>query len=291
MSPVRPPFLQVLRSDSERVGGDAARVLALIRYVTGLPGEHNGRVVIDGEMWWQASHADIGDALGDLRRKTVERIVRKLEAGGELMSCSPDSYSGNQTKAYHIPPDQQWSDSTRCDTSTGEPGQNGTGPGQNRPGTGSNLTRYRVKSDHSSSPTEELIEETIEETDDRASQAIARRDADEAQLLKAARNFVNEHIYRNGRRGRDAQAADFAVLNALREGMPETQLIEIVGEWRAGLRPNTYRLAEMIREASVVHDAEVVADEPLSPEERAIRDLGERQKQAMERHRRKYPWL
>jgi hypothetical protein len=107
MSAIRPRYLAVQHDDSERVGFIEAGLLALVRYVTGLPGEHNGRVEIDGEMWWQASYTEIGDALGGLSRKTVGRIVRKLEADGELSSCSPDSFNGDQTKAYRVRSDQQ----------------------------------------------------------------------------------------------------------------------------------------------------------------------------------------
>jgi hypothetical protein len=63
MSAIRPEFLKVLRADVERVGLEGAHVLALIRYVTDLPGERNGRVTIGGDKWWQASYADIADAL------------------------------------------------------------------------------------------------------------------------------------------------------------------------------------------------------------------------------------
>jgi hypothetical protein len=100
---IRPKYLSVQRSDSERVGFIEAGVLALVRYATSLPGEANGRVEIDGETWWQVTYPEIGDALGGVSRKTVMRIVHKLEADGELLSRQPDAWDGTQTKAYQIP--------------------------------------------------------------------------------------------------------------------------------------------------------------------------------------------
>jgi hypothetical protein len=173
MSAIRPKYLPVLRDDVQRVGLEAAYLLALVRYVTALPGEHNGRIEIDGQMCWQASHSDIADALGTgMSRQKVGRIVRQLEADGELWGESPDAFYGDQTKAYRIASDQQCSP-VNIDGLASSP-MNRTGSPMNR--TCSPVNRDLFTSEHSSSLTEELNEET-EETDYRASQAIARRDA------------------------------------------------------------------------------------------------------------------
>lgn len=103
---IRPEFIKTVPADVERIGVEAAYVLALVRYVTSFEGEYNGRRFIDGEMWWQASYADIGEAIG-LSAETVRRILtRHLVPKGELLSQNPKSSAGDQTKAYRIPSDQ-----------------------------------------------------------------------------------------------------------------------------------------------------------------------------------------
>ncbi|WP_264044755.1 hypothetical protein [Mycolicibacterium rhodesiae] len=75
-------------------------MLALIRYVTGLPGEHNGRLLIAGQMFWQVTHREIGYVLGGLTRYTVGRIMSRLEEAGALECRTPGASGGDQTKAY-----------------------------------------------------------------------------------------------------------------------------------------------------------------------------------------------
>ena|GEM_PF-3675842 len=99
-------FLKVLPVEIGRHGADAACVLALIRYMTALPGERNGRRLIDGHIWWTATYADIGQAIG-LDRQKVGRAVRKLEDDQALLGSFTDAFKGNQTKAYRLPADQQ----------------------------------------------------------------------------------------------------------------------------------------------------------------------------------------
>src|ERR1700758_2480145 len=100
MSVKRPDFLKVLPDDVERVGANAATVLALVRYVTALDGEHNGRILIDRKMWWHASHAEIGAAVG-MSHDKVRRAVLKLESAEALRSRYV--YDDDRTKAYHVP--------------------------------------------------------------------------------------------------------------------------------------------------------------------------------------------
>ncbi|MBL3753003.1 hypothetical protein [Mycobacteroides abscessus] len=98
---------QVLPEDRERVGGEGAVLLALVRFVTGLDypmNEH--RITYDGTVWWKASHAAIARTMRGTTVRKVGELVRKLEESGELESLLPDIWRGDQTKAYRIPPDQ-----------------------------------------------------------------------------------------------------------------------------------------------------------------------------------------
>jgi hypothetical protein len=194
MSAIRPKFLPVLRDDAERVGVEAAYLLALVRYVTDLPGEHNGRIWIDGQMWWEATYPEIAEALGGLGRDKVGRIIRKLESDGELASRQPDVFDGNQTKAYRIA-EQPICRSAR----QAEARANLHDPRAPVHDPRANLHDPPCKSAHSSSSTEELSEET-EETDDRASQAIARRGGD--------RDLVPGPIYEDEHEIHDGQFVD-----------------------------------------------------------------------------------
>ncbi|WP_280827254.1 hypothetical protein [Mycobacterium sp. OTB74] len=108
MSVIRPQFLQVLLDDIARVGESAACVLALLRYVTDVDDEYNGRIRDDdGVMWWRASYTDIAASLGDsAKRYSVRRTLEKLESADEVKSWHPYSVDGDQTKAYRIPPEQ-----------------------------------------------------------------------------------------------------------------------------------------------------------------------------------------
>jgi hypothetical protein len=80
----RPEFLMVLPADVGEHGYDGAILLALMRYVTALDGESNGRVRIDGDIWWRASQAEIGEAMGGVGHDKVRGIVRRLLAAGAL---------------------------------------------------------------------------------------------------------------------------------------------------------------------------------------------------------------
>ncbi|WP_126315847.1 hypothetical protein [Mycobacterium neumannii] len=99
---MRPPaFLKVSPAEIGRVGPLGACILALVRYVTALPGESNGRRIIDGEMWWCASHDDIGQALGaGVPRRTVSATVRKLQGMGDLSAVSRQDFYGDRAQAY-----------------------------------------------------------------------------------------------------------------------------------------------------------------------------------------------
>jgi hypothetical protein len=100
---VKPPdFLKVLPADIGRVGFDGAAVLALVRYVTGLPGETNGRRTVDGEMWWCASRDDIGQALGGVHRDSVRRTLIRLCDKGELLTIPAERFYGDRAQAYRV---------------------------------------------------------------------------------------------------------------------------------------------------------------------------------------------
>ena len=106
MSVIEAKFLQPLLRDIRQHGADAAGVLALIQYMTALDGEHNGRRLIDGEMWWVATYAEIAEVIG-VSSKTVGRLVCLVELKGALLSERPDAFKGDQTKAFRVPLHQQ----------------------------------------------------------------------------------------------------------------------------------------------------------------------------------------
>ena len=95
-------FLKVLPDDIRQHGADGACVLALIRYATSFDGERNGRRLIDGEMWWVVTYAEIAEVIG-VSPATVKRIVLRLEASGDLLSDQPDMVKGDKTKAFRVP--------------------------------------------------------------------------------------------------------------------------------------------------------------------------------------------
>lgn len=203
MSVIRPKYVHLFRDDVQRVGRDAAHLLAVVRHVTtDLPGEHNGRVLIDGDMWWSATYPEIAEAMGDISDQKVGRIVRKLEAEGELASRQPDVWSGNQTKAYRTA-DQPIFTSERHD-SAASPVKRPASPVN---GPASPVKRPGFTSEHSSSLTEELSEET-EETDYRAPQAIARHGANTSRSLGPGPIYdgvpVDEAEYREAHHRREA---------------------------------------------------------------------------------------
>jgi hypothetical protein len=105
-----PDFLKVLTADIARVDYDGAVVLALIRFVTNLDDETHGRVRIDGQIWWRASYAEIGELLG-VDRYSIRRTLAKLEAGGSLL-CR-ESRATDRTKAYRV------ADQSLCENATG----------------------------------------------------------------------------------------------------------------------------------------------------------------------------
>jgi hypothetical protein len=148
---IRPDFLKVLRGDVDRVGLEGAHLLALIRYVTDLPGERNGRRKIDGHMCWLASYAAIADALGGTNSQKVGRLIRALQGKCELIGTAPDASDMDQTKAYRVPRDPQCSpvkDEGHSDNSD----LNIAGHEcSDLNGTGSPVNGYRFKSEHSSS--------------------------------------------------------------------------------------------------------------------------------------------
>ncbi len=113
-----PPFLKVLPADVGQVGALGACVLALVRYVTSLPGEINGRRMVDGEMWWRASAPDIAEALGDgLSPRTVSGTVRTLTNIGALTAIPTQDFYGDRAKAYRAPD----LPSAKCDTGSDLP--------------------------------------------------------------------------------------------------------------------------------------------------------------------------
>ncbi|QQW36880.1 hypothetical protein [Mycobacterium marinum] len=99
-----PDFLKVLPADIGRVGDRGANILALVRYVNGLPGETNGRKRLDdGEMWWRATREDIGAALGGVSEKSVGGALRKLQDAGELLAIPAKSFHGDRANMYRVP--------------------------------------------------------------------------------------------------------------------------------------------------------------------------------------------
>lgn len=100
MSVIRPKFLQVQTADL-RHGYDGACLLALVRYVTDREDEHNGRVRLNGEIWWHTSQRDIAESLdGHVSHDSVRRTLKNLESVGALESryVSADDHS----KAYTV---------------------------------------------------------------------------------------------------------------------------------------------------------------------------------------------
>ncbi|MEO3757300.1 hypothetical protein ABGB19_03285 [Mycobacterium sp. B14F4] len=97
-------FLMVLPADVGRVGPAGAVILALVRFVTAAEA-YGDRLLIDGQVWWRASHAEIGKSLGGVDRYSVQRAIKRLEETGELLSLLPGISGGDQTKAYRLPSD------------------------------------------------------------------------------------------------------------------------------------------------------------------------------------------
>lgn len=102
MTAVNLEFLKVLPADIPRVGFAGACILALVRYVTSLPGEANGRRMIDGSMWWRASHADVGESLCGVDRQAIRREMSKLHKSGDLLSILAAEFYGDRAQAYRV---------------------------------------------------------------------------------------------------------------------------------------------------------------------------------------------
>ncbi|BBY67558.1 hypothetical protein [Mycolicibacterium helvum] len=101
---VEPPkFLKVRPADIGRVGVLGAAILALVRYVIAFPDETDGRKIVDGEMWWCASHDDIGRALGGVHRDSIRRALAKLQSADEILTIPADRRYGDRAHAYRAP--------------------------------------------------------------------------------------------------------------------------------------------------------------------------------------------
>jgi hypothetical protein len=114
-----PEFLMTKTADIGRAGSMGANILALVRYVTALPGEANGRRLVDGEMWWRASAPDIAQALGGggVSPRTVSWTLRELVKIGDLVAIPAQDFYGDRANAYRAP-DQP---SARSDTGSDVP--------------------------------------------------------------------------------------------------------------------------------------------------------------------------
>lgn len=102
MTALRAEFLKVLPADIGRVGALGAAILALVRYVTAVSEDGASRLLIDGSVWWRASHSEIGRSLGGVTHDSVRRELGKLCRDGHLRSVPADLFAGDQTKAYQV---------------------------------------------------------------------------------------------------------------------------------------------------------------------------------------------
>lgn len=141
---VKPPeFLKVQPADVGRVGGLGACILALVRYMTALQGEANGRRVVDGETWWRASYDGIAQMLGGAPPRTVGSTVSRLLETGDLMAIPVQDFYGDRAKAYRAS-DQP---SAETDTGSDQPsadmadriGRNGRAAQPNRPSSSADI--------------------------------------------------------------------------------------------------------------------------------------------------------
>lgn len=96
-----PEFFKVTREDFGRVGSLGACILALVRYMTALPSESDGRRLVDGQTWWRASAPDIAEALGGgTSPRTVSDKVKQLIFSGDLTAIPTQDFYGDRAKAY-----------------------------------------------------------------------------------------------------------------------------------------------------------------------------------------------
>ena len=115
MAAINPEFLIVVPADVRRVGADAACVLALVRLSTRQPGHE--RHDIDGELWWRASHSEIGEPLG-LNHDKIRKLLLKLERLGAVISRpNPFARPGDRAKLYRPVADQPLRESASPPTS------------------------------------------------------------------------------------------------------------------------------------------------------------------------------
>lgn len=235
---IRPEFLMVLPEDNKRVGGNAAIVLALVRYATSLEDEYNGRILMsDDAMWWRASYPDIAGATG-LTPKAVRGAVLKLEALRELKSFAPGKQDGDQTKIYRIASDQELPSGAASDqhlpsgaggVPVGAGGVPSGAGGSARGGNSSSLTENRRKS-----------EEQVEAR----SQAHA---ATERDLTVYADKLIDRYIPGNHTRGGARRVIHGGVKDSLRRGLPEPRIIEVIREWLgSSSNPYSHDLCKML---------------------------------------------
>ena len=100
---IRADFLMVRPTDIGHVGALGAAILALIRYATSRTDETNGRMILDGTIWWRASHPEIGRGVGGVTHDSVRREVRKLCRAGLLQAIPADMFPGDRAMAYRVP--------------------------------------------------------------------------------------------------------------------------------------------------------------------------------------------
>jgi hypothetical protein len=99
---IQPEFNKSVPAEVRLYGANAQLVLALVRFATALDGEHNGRLLIDGEMWWRGSHTEIGEATG-LTVDQVRGAVHKLEAADAQPLLIRSFSDSEQSRAYRVP--------------------------------------------------------------------------------------------------------------------------------------------------------------------------------------------
>ena len=102
VTPLRADFLMVRPVDIGHVGALGAAILALIRYATSRSDEANGRLILDGTIWWRASHPELGRGVGGVSHDSVRREVGKLCRAGLLQAIPADAFPGDRAMAYRV---------------------------------------------------------------------------------------------------------------------------------------------------------------------------------------------